>query len=349
MKNSKIISFLIIVVSSFLFIQCTSDPIPGPAGANGANGVNGTNGVDGTTSCVECHSNAHRDVIKAQYAISNHATAPGNSWARGTSASCAQCHNNQGFIDFQSNGGVDPAGYATSTAINCTGCHDKDNGHRSFDFATDGNDYALRTLDPVQLIIDPTVTIDSKNSSDLLGYSNTCANCHQPRTPAPTDDGTGTYAITSSHWGPHHGPQSTMLQGLGGAYIAGSTAYPGVGAAAHAKGASCVACHMGDPSEATNGGHTWNPTENTCLECHTTVPTEVSGLADDQAALLAALQAKGVFDANGGLVTGTYPVKVAQAAFNYIYVQEDRSNGIHNPAYAKALIENATESLNALP
>lgn len=34
-----------LVAASFMFIQCTSDPIPGPAGANGADGVDGVDGV----------------------------------------------------------------------------------------------------------------------------------------------------------------------------------------------------------------------------------------------------------------------------------------------------------------
>jgi Ethylbenzene dehydrogenase len=44
MKNLKLFSFLIIA-SSLLFVQCTSDPIPGPAGADGADGSDGTDGV----------------------------------------------------------------------------------------------------------------------------------------------------------------------------------------------------------------------------------------------------------------------------------------------------------------
>ena len=79
----------------------------------------------------------------------------------------------------------------------------------------------------------------------------------------------------------------------------------------------------------------------------------VEGLDALRATLLVELQTKGldstgtkyIFDANGNLQTGTYPVKVSQAAFNYILLMEDRSNGIHNPEYA---IDLATNSINAL-
>lgn len=375
MKNFKLLSFLLIAASSLMFMQCTSDytPIPGINGTNGTNGTDGTNGTNGADGvgvqeCIDCHSSEHRDAIKEQYYTYSHHYGPdGNgfdgSWARGTTQSCARCHNNQGFIDLFSGLYFDDDGYPTanldpdynpyqtSSPINCTGCHNSDKGHRSFDFANDGNDYALRTLDPVSLIIDRSTTIDSKNDADKMGYSNTCINCHQPRTPAPTPNAYGNYAVTSSHWGPHHGPQGTFLYGIGGAILPG--AMPAIGAATHAKNAACVVCHMGEPSDVNNGGHTWNPTDNACISCHGTRPTEVEGLAALRATLLTELQTKGldstgtkyIFDANGDLQTGTYPVKVAQAAFNYIMLEEDRSEGIHNPEYAKDLAQN---SINAL-
>jgi len=363
MKNFKLILNLVIVASSFMFFQCTSEYTP-IAGADGKDGVDGVDGIDGSDAnaalCISCHSSTHRDPIHDAYALSNHATAPDDSWAyAGVGANrvgCAQCHNNQGFIDFQSgiyadangNQTVNPTGYSTAQPINCTGCHD---AHRSFDFENDGNDYALRTLDPVALIIDPSISIDVNNSSDTMGYSNTCINCHQPRTAAPTPNAYGNYKVTSTHWGPHHGPQGTFLYGLGGAILPG--AMPAVGDAGHAKGASCVACHMGEPTEANNGGHTWNPSPTACLACHDSEPEAVAGLEELRATLLTELQTKGIdstgtkyiFDTNGNLQTGTYSLKVSQAAFNYILLEEDRSNGIHNPVYAKDLV---TNSINAL-
>ena len=345
MKNLKLIGFLMILASSLMFIQCTSDPNPGTAGIDGTNGLDGVDGLDGVgvQECVACHSNNHRDAIYDAYAISNHATAPDDSWAyAGTREGCAQCHSNQGFIEFQETGQV-VNGFTNPEAISCTGCH---KSHRSFDFANDGNDYAMRTLAPVQLIIDPTVTIDSKNTADVLGTSNTCVNCHQPRTASPTPDVDGNFKITSTHWGPHHGPQGTMLEGLGGASFLGqTTALPARGTAGHKTGASCVTCHMGETTDGTDGSHTWNPTANACLDCHDSEPEAVAGLAASTAELLVALQAKGVFDADGGVVPGTYPVIQAQAAFNYLFVLEDRSKGIHNPEYAKALVANSIEAL----
>ncbi len=48
MKNFKLILNVLVVVTSFMFFQCTSDytPIPGPAGADGTQGIDGVDGVD---------------------------------------------------------------------------------------------------------------------------------------------------------------------------------------------------------------------------------------------------------------------------------------------------------------
>lgn len=48
MKTTKLI--FLVLISSFMFIQCTSDPIPGPAGIDGINGVDGKDGKDGVST-----------------------------------------------------------------------------------------------------------------------------------------------------------------------------------------------------------------------------------------------------------------------------------------------------------
>ena len=39
------------------------------------------------------------------------------------------------------------------------------------------------------------------------------------------------------------------------------------------------------------------------------------------------------------------PAKVAQAIWNYKTLEEDKSHGVHNPGYAKALLKNSIEAL----
>lgn len=370
MKNFKFLSYLLIAASSLVFMQCTSDytPIPGQDGVDGIDGVDGNDGVDGVgvQECIDCHSKEHRDPINDAYALSGHKL--GLSWARGTSATCAQCHNNAGYIDYLSGLFVDafgvqsanPNGYSVSNAITCTGCHTE---HRSFDFENDGNDYALRNIDPVKLVIDPTVSIDLANTNEPLGLSNSCVTCHQPRPSYPVPAGTDDVIITSYRYGPHYGPQSTMFEGIMAANIPGSEAYPGIGANGdngHRKGTSCTNCHMGESTNPDEGGHTWAPSEESCVSCHSSgAPSEVTGFAADYETLGAILVSKNFLeDIESAYVLGndgvnrastsnplTVAVKDAQAIWNFKTLKEDRSSGVHNPKYAKALLKNTLEYL----
>lgn len=341
MKTTRYFGFLILLLSGLLFVQCTSDPIAGPPGMDGINGIDGQdgqdgqNGVDGTASCVACHNNSHREPIDMSYAYSAHAEGGAVGYA-GSRGSCSRCHSNEGYVNYIT--GMPAVDIEKPTAISCMTCHDK---HSTFDFENDGHDYALRSFDPVTLITDATVVIDYGNTS------NNCAECHQPRRTPPIDDGAGMFEVTSTHWGPHHSPQVTMLEGIQGALIAGSEGYPGVGSATHRTGSSCIECHMSDAvgDDYSAGLHSMHTNENSCNECHTsTIPTEVGGLTEDLETLAALLETVGIVH-DGHPVKGTYTIKEAEAAWNYLFVMEDQSEGVHNPAYAKALIKNSIEAL----
>jgi len=341
-----------VITSSLLFIQCTHDPyvpVDGVDGADGADGTDGEDGIEGTAACVNCHSNSHRDSITAAYNISLHSIQTimytGQTLAEYTNRTyCAQCHTNQGYIEYMETGAVQDT-VPLPTSISCTSCH---SNHDTFDFENDGPDYALRNIEPLQLIVDETYHIDYGNTS------NSCISCHQPRTPSPIDDGNGTFTITNPYWGPHHGPQSTMLEGIQGSQIQGSMSYPGIGSATHRSNSSCVNCHMGETTNGFDGSHSMWPTNNACVTCHTDgVPNEVNGLANDLDILSVLLE--NVVSQDGtvtGIVhddhpqPGTFTILEAQAAWNYLFVIEDKSEGIHNPAYAKALIRNSIEALD---
>jgi len=189
---------------------------------------------------------------------------------------------------------------------------------------------------------------------DFKGTSNACANCHQPRHEAPIDDGSGIYNVYN-RYGPHHGPQSTFLEGIEGGEIAGFE-YPAAGSAFHRTGSSCTNCHMGEDSGANDGNHSWVPTTTSCTQCHENIeniPTDSEGnfaiedYEERMANLKALLTANGLLDADGRYVQGDFPLAQAQALWNYILIEEDASRGTHNPNYAKALIDNSIEALSA--
>lgn len=341
MKNFKLINLLLVVATSLLLMNCTTEPIPGPDGQDGIDGVDGVDGATGTTECAACHNVATSEAVHASYLFSGHAAGGAVGYA-GSRASCAQCHSNEGYVDYVTMGATNPEGYANPTAISCKTCHDT---HTTFDFENEGYDYALRAIRPVDLITDPSYTINYQ------GTSNNCALCHQPRRSPPVDDGTGEFAVTSSHWGPHHGPQSTFLEGIQGAELAGSNEYPAPATATHRTGSSCTSCHMGETTGEIDGEHTWIPTSTACTACHTNgAPDGVAGLEDDMKSLLVILEAEGILHEEDGEVhpvVGTFPMTTAEAAWNYLLVMEDSSNGTHNPAYARALIKNSLEALSA--
>ena len=358
MKNVKLIGFFIILASSLMFIQCTSDVVVGPQGeagingidgANGANGTNGVDGTDSTASCIACHSNSHRDQVDSSYAKSTHAIQSlmynGQAIAEYTNRTyCAECHTNEGYIEYIQTGSVSAVA-DNPTAISCTTCHDK---HSTFDFANDGDDFALRSFGPVEMR-----KIGTGYVIDYGDKSNNCIECHQPRSISRTDEDGDGFIEVPNRYGPHYGAQSILLEGIYGAEIAGSTDYPSATSSTHRTGASCVSCHMGESSDDSQGLHTMIPTANSCANCHgdaeslvTNLKTEIDGLMTELEVLFTA---QGLLDAEGNLVYDVnYPAAVADAYYNYKYIYYDHSHGVHNPAYTRALLKNSIEALEAL-
>jgi hypothetical protein len=372
--------FGLLLTSIFLLSSCTSDPIAGPPGTNGLDGIDGVDGIDGedgTASCISCHSNTAREPIFASYAFSAHGSGSvGFAEGRGDGDAtnrCSQCHGEEGFLDFVFNGEANELGYTNPTTIFCSTCHSE---HETFDFDTDGADYALVNDYAQELLLDPTITVD------FGGSSNNCITCHQPRTSyvIPAEDGSGKYVVNTSRFGPHHGPQASMLEGVLGAMIPGSEGYPGVGSATHRTGSSCVTCHMGPSTSPEMGGHSWTPTADACVQCHTNgVPDELGGYAAGMASLKSLLEnvvgeefavdvdGNPLYDVDGnpvgtgvpvvGLIvdfapddtdrsnSGIFTTIEAQAAWNYKTLLEDQSRGIHNPGYSRALLTNSLEAL----
>lgn len=353
MKKINLFYFVTAIVFGLALTisSCTKEGPTGPAGADGAvgeNGTDGTDGVDGNATCMECHTLGNKAAVEADYAMSTHFNSvvqwngqltyqyAGEGPNR---TSCTGCHTEQGFVAWQYTGnGIypDTNGVQSGMPIGCIACHDM---HSTFDFENDGVDYALRTTDPVDLkmymAMDPPQTV----TLDMGGSSNLCANCHQPMSPGPDPEAGELFTITSSHWGPHHGPHATTLEGIG-AYELGA-GYPTPGTSTHRTEASCTSCHM---HEGT--GHKWEVTIASCTDCHEGienfdwhgVQTEVQGL---MAELKQKLDDAGMLDEGDHIIPGDYPVDHAGAYYNYVWVKDDRSDGVHNPGYIKTMLINS--------
>jgi hypothetical protein len=196
-----------------------------------------------------------------------------------------------------------------------------------------GEDWALTTADPVVMYAFEEGTVYDG------GEGNLCGRCHQPRRELAEADADGNIEVDSTHWGPHHGPQTAVLLGIGGAGEAEGSP------AAHYSMVedTCVACHLGDADN-----HTFAPDVAACQECHsgmesfddTGLQTEVTEQLEKLAGLLAAA---GLWDEEADHpIVGVYPAAQAQALWNYILIShEDESLGVHNPSYVRALLESS--------
>ena len=348
--NSLLKLILFCFVCAFIATSCVKEGPIGPAGADGSDGTNGTNGrdgVDGQVTCLVCHSGTNMEAKQAEFAMSIHSSGAIAVDYAGGRAACARCHSHEGFTQFSVFGSV--LGDITNpSAWKCNTCHGL---HKSFE----GEDYALRMVDSI-------VPIAAANGiMDLKGNSNLCGTCHQSRSAEPGKDKPGeNYTMTVRTY-PHYSAQSNILFGNGLAEIPGSVAYPTKGTSNHLTmaGGSCIGCHMGTFS-ARQGGHSFIPSLKACNDCHGGTPItnyNYGGIQTDTQEKLEQLRDKllalGVITKTtvDGVDSyapkaGTVPMVQAQAAFNYFGIKYDRSYGVHNPKYVKAILANSLDALN---
>lgn len=314
---------LVLLIATFM-IACQ-----GAAGPAGPAGPAGATGPVATDTCSECHNDTTLVYSKsAQSALTTHQTGRGWHYA-GPRAACSACHSSEGFQEMVAMGtGVeDGKDIADASPPNCRTCHQI---HTTYTKA----DFALTTTAPVTLIAGGE-TFDR-------GKGNLCANCHQPRREMVVED--GIVNVSSTHWGPHHGPQTAMLLGIIGQGASGS---PGPHYSMIPDG--CPTCHLPD------GNHLLSPSMNrgaikACQSCHADAENfDIDGLQTEVEELIVELEelleAKGLYH-DGHPVVGKYPEAEAAALWNYIYIAvEDGSKGVHNPKYTKALLEASIDAL----
>jgi hypothetical protein len=325
---------------------------PGPAGPAGDTGPqgpagdDGTPGVSGNDVCIACHNLDTKAEIEGDYMMSQHYAAE-TLEAEGKRSSCAVCHSNEGFV-LRLHADLDalPEDLPIATKISCGTCHDF---HETLDQEGEGPDYALRTNDPVDLFMYRTANPQLPAVEvDLGGSSNLCLECHQARR---SWDG---YAAniandslnqTSPFFGPHPSVQGTVLAGYGGFEVAGNVQYPAPMSTTHASEGACVACHMHEQDHSTAPSLEGCNTE----ECHNGnvsefdhqgKQTEIEGLLED---LHEKLVTAGLLDQDGNFITGKFPADWVGALYNYATIEEDRSHGLHNYGYSRALLQNSID------
>ena len=325
-----------IATSMIIVTSCTKE---GPAGPAGQNGENGINGKDGNATCGVCHDNSEEVEARiTQWGASIHAIG-GRFFENGTS--CAPCHTSQGFKEVVVTGAQTTAATIENpNNINCYTCHKI---HDTY------------TVDDWQLRYSAPITFWFNGENHDFGKGNLCAHCHQSRPSSTFPDVTnpeGDYTVTSTRFGPHHGPQSEALVGSG-VYMVGE----GYFNSSHAEVPdACVTCHKSVAVGNTSGGHTFNiydEEEGTynvsgCVACHTE-DEAIANIEEFQPEILALLDQLGTLLATAGIldpvadaaIKGTFTNNVAGAYWNYRFVREDKSLGVHNPKFIQKLLENS--------
>lgn len=355
----------------------------GADGADGADGSDGTNGVDGNVSCLVCHTQAGMDVINASYALSGHASGSTVGYAGGRS-SCSPCHSAELFTNYII--GASAVDIANPTKIRCSTCHSNHssledgisapmvtvaavtaitdgtsvfdfesvsnlcaNCHQSrkngtsYDKETEAKTYVRKFTDADDIAAYTTAAVGPNGSIvlDQTGTTDTLVVTFD----VPVEN----VYISSTHAGPHHGPQANTIFGVGG-YGSGSTS-------THTT-AGCVACHMGIAGD-TEGGHSWIPNLENCntAACHdgsatdfdvNGTQTDVNARLDAIATALEAVHAIHI-DGTTGEVHPAYasiPRAEFEAFWNYMIVAEDMSSGVHNTGYIETLLTVAETKLN---
>lgn len=212
----------------------------------------------------------------------------------------------------------------------CLKCHSAD-----YRLAKPGEQPTLATAkDTITCVVCHSPHSTSVNAQQLRREPNElCGECH-------TSEG-ATPATTTS---PHH-PNNEMIQGISG----GGSSKTGPHTNIQDR---CVRCHMyqqdyvSDASPAQRG-HGFKVNLKACAPCHdeATAASHKDGLQTEIAGKLTALKARldAVTDATK---KGTTAYK--EALFNYNFIVADASGGVHNPSYARRLIDYANTQLNTL-
>jgi hypothetical protein len=209
------------------------------------------------------------------------------------------------------------------------------------------------------------------------GPGDTCMWCHRSRVDVTNMLLATGNKITSTHWGPHEGPQGDIFTGVGGYHFAGKV----YGQSTHQQKLSCTDCHMANV--ASNSGvpdHSFNPGIAACRQCHATATTfDVNGFESQVQAALTELETW--FNSHGFITRASAPPYVpldpaqlgdgnwkldltvagatldgglltqdqAGALYNYILVARGGAYGIHNTKYVAQLLFDSYFALTGSP
>lgn len=350
-------------IMKFANVQCEN--CHGPASEHVSTGSLDLEVSYNVQNCGKCHDGEHHPYL-TEWLQSPH-NFPGDAH---TSSSCIGCHEGVGAAlrlagksevplnVFYGGGGSQPISRPDTTEfpyepIVCQTCHDPHD-------AT--NPGQLRTVTDVVLVAQV-----SGGSNPVItpgGVGKLCMQCHHARSGPWQHIPNG-----NVRFGPHHNPQADAISAnTGYKGVADSTFY-WAGPSHLLVQNSCKTCHLNTiefpgPSGSAVTGHTFLPTTEACLNCHGPINSfrdipaagdfdgdgVVEGLQDEVDGLMVLLR-DAIVNNGPGLDTTTSgfvgalgnpalsTLQQREAGWNWVFVYEDRSHGIHNPDYVVQLLQ----------
>jgi hypothetical protein len=368
-------------------IQCESCHGPGSAHLGNTTNSKMVQTLS-TDNCAWCHDSGTHHAFPEQWDHSGddatefdgrgfhggHAKGEFVGYAGGR-AGCNICHSGSGFVAWVNNGKVEADPVPPPTAITCATCHDPHD-------AT--NEHQLRIVE-VELGDGTVVTFDQFGTGVLC--MNCHKSRRDAKTYAIDPDNASSH-FGAHHGPEADlllGVNYPIFEDENGNTIVFPTSPHGVAVLpGETQGNACVNCHMAgelaDPEGNINlvGGHSWNMNDSegndhveACAPCHGNVGTsfkdkkyylngnadldgngiaeglqvEIKGLADRLALLLPPVGQNEVVLVNGD---STLTPSIMKSAYVYFWIEEDRSFGIHNPAFAFAILKASIEELGGV-
>jgi hypothetical protein len=335
-------------------IQCENCHGPGSEHANYGGDTVAISVPTNTGACSQCHDEPSHHIKSAAWANSMHAVTTTDPAGNAT---CVGCHTGTAFIARMNGATITDTTYHS---IDCYTCHEP---HGLTAPANDS--HLIRNM--------KSATLGNGVQVTTAGEGILCMQCHQARVNAATyvDSTAG-----SAHYGPHEGPQADMLMGTNG-YTYGAN----IPSSAHQYVVqnTCVDCHMQtvastDPAFLNAGDHTFKTTYAptgkaaedlvaACQTCHGPEVTSfnfplfdyngdgvINGVQSEVQSLMDQLST--MLPPNNSVKTSltidsTWTKSQLEAAYNWQFVNNDGSRGIHNTAYAVGLLKASIANLQS--
>jgi hypothetical protein len=359
-------------------IQCENCHGPGSQHAYSLGNTNYITVNYGAGACSQCHDSLPGYYYSAEWDNSLHAVSTRTPSGSASRMACVRCHTAMGFVNYMANLGSTTA-YVTNTdyeAITCQACH---NPHDA------SNPHQLRA--GTNFTLSNGTVVNNAGAGGFCFNCHNSRNGSVTNSIAKYPLGQTTWNGGSA-FGPHDSPQADMLEGVNAVtYGKAIPSSPHANVVSNTcVGCHMQPIASTDPAFTLAGGHSTKMSyinslganvdvTYVCTQCHGAitnfdfpvadyagvgviygVQTEVQLLLNQLSTLLPYTNyvASGNYVPAGFVQTSistqtNWPTKYLNAAYNWQFVNNDGSLGIHNMAYTVGLLKASIADLTGGP